>query len=326
MSELLQDTIETPGFKPDEMLTCPKCARTSPPTRLKCVYCGADLPVSETQAQNLRPGLRKLESWEKGFNVVYVPGSSIAEDGIAKAAAILKLESSELKNILGKNSALPLTRSESEAEAAIVAQQIKAIGIESKIISDETLKTDAVTPRLRGIDFYDGRFAVRLFNTDELISFGNAEIALIVTGYIFEKKIETEEALRAKKGNKAQDIFEMSSDEPLIDIFTKGHPLGFRIETTGFDFSCLGAEKGLLAKDNIKKLADKFREIAPDAVFLDSYPGSRAEIGVVWGVGEHNDSGGIQKIGMGTLKRKTTVTVSNIDQFTRYSRMNFQLL
>ncbi len=41
--------MENPAFNPEEMILCAKCARTNPPTRLKCFYCGAELEISEAQ-------------------------------------------------------------------------------------------------------------------------------------------------------------------------------------------------------------------------------------------------------------------------------------
>src|SRR4051812_22877911 len=60
------------GFAPEQMTACPKCSRKNPPTRLKCLYCGEDLPV--TEASSVRQLSRKLEPWEKGFNIIFLPG------------------------------------------------------------------------------------------------------------------------------------------------------------------------------------------------------------------------------------------------------------
>jgi hypothetical protein len=71
--------LEIKSFRPDEMVECPKCARRSPPTRLKCFYCGADLPLTERQAENVKPQqFRRLEDWEKGFNVILLPDETAA--------------------------------------------------------------------------------------------------------------------------------------------------------------------------------------------------------------------------------------------------------
>lgn len=66
-------TAENIAFKPEEMIVCAKCARTNPPNRTKCFYCGGELEISDAQSRILKPNLRKLELWEKGFNVVFLP-------------------------------------------------------------------------------------------------------------------------------------------------------------------------------------------------------------------------------------------------------------
>ena len=80
---------ENPAFKPEEMILCAKCRRTNPPTRLACFYCGAPLEISEAQSKNLKPNLRKLEIWEKGFNLILTPDAQTFNN--EKSAEIAKL-------------------------------------------------------------------------------------------------------------------------------------------------------------------------------------------------------------------------------------------
>ena len=85
----------------EEMIVCAKCARTNPPTRLKCFYCGAELEISETQSGFLKPNLRKLEIWEKGFNIIYQSkNENFDEAKLPEIAKMLKLETKILQKIL----------------------------------------------------------------------------------------------------------------------------------------------------------------------------------------------------------------------------------
>ena len=80
--ELLQDLpvqTESIAFKPEEMISCAKCERTNPPNRLNCLYCGGELEIPEAQSKFLKPNLRKLENWEKGFNVVLSTNALISD-------------------------------------------------------------------------------------------------------------------------------------------------------------------------------------------------------------------------------------------------------
>src|SRR5574338_506631 len=88
LKELPVQTEEI-GYQPDEMLACQKCSRANPPTRVKCMYCGAALEISAEQADKIKPSLRKLENWEKGFNMIYVPkAEKISEENAAQIAKL----------------------------------------------------------------------------------------------------------------------------------------------------------------------------------------------------------------------------------------------
>ena len=319
-------TSEPEGFQPEEMLNCPKCQRTSPPTRLNCFYCGADLPVSEATNKYLKPNLRKLDAWEKGFNIIHLPSENTEQANISEIAKLLDFEREDVEKLLNSHKKLPLARVESEKEAEILVNRFKEFGAESLIVTDENLKMEAVTRRLSGIEFLADKLIFIRFNIDEIVEIPLEDLTLIVTGAVFERKIESTELLKRKKESKILDSSEVSSDEFLIDIYAKNDSIGYRIELTGFDFSCLGAEKGLLAKDNIKKLSKKLREAVPTAKFDEDYFRVRAEISKVWEVDQRSDAGGLERKAMSGYQRKNVTTINNLAQFTRYSRLQFQLL
>src|SRR5688572_20341837 len=88
------------GFKPDEMLACGQCSRTNPPNRLKCLYCGAELEITDEVAASLKPNLRKLENWENGFNLIYTPkDEDVSAETIAQIAKITGPEKEILQKI-----------------------------------------------------------------------------------------------------------------------------------------------------------------------------------------------------------------------------------
>ncbi|MBX7173760.1 MAG: hypothetical protein K1X72_22510 [Pyrinomonadaceae bacterium] len=312
------------GFKAEEMILCDKCQRKSPPTRLKCFYCGADLKVSYDQTQFLKPSFRKLEDWEKGFNLVYLPKDAPVDE--VKAAKLLNLEREDATRLFSAKKVLPLARLESQTEAEVLVNRLHEIGIDCKIVLDELLKIETLPRRLRGIDFYEDKLILILFNADEVAEIPLNDINLIVVGTLFERKIEAVESMKKKDEKKVLESAEISSDETVIDIYSTQDNLGYRIEPKGFDFSCLGAEKSLLAKDNIKTLAEKLRSIVPNAKFDNDYLQIRLELSKVWEVSQRNDSNGLNRSMVGKLSRTNITTVSNLIQFTRYSRLLRNLL
>jgi hypothetical protein len=313
------------GFKPDEMIACSKCQRLSAPNRLRCFYCNGELPVTETKF--IKPNLRQLESWEKGFNLIYLPDSSnFAGDKLSAVASFLRFEPEDLQGILSSRKPLPLARLESETEAQVVAQNLKEFGVETLVLSDEKLKIEMNPRRLRGMEFFDDKLVLILFSWDEIAEIARQELRLIVSGAIFVRKIESTERHQRKGENKILNTAEVSSDEFLIDIYSDDDSIGYRIETKGFDFSCLGSEKQLLAKENIKTLVEKLRAFAPDAKVNEDYRQIRAALNSVWELEQKKDSKGVQKKGFGKVTLESITIVDNLSQFTKYSRLQWHLL
>ena len=318
---------ENPAFKPEEMFVCQQCERKNPPTRRKCFYCNAELEISESQSRFLKPNLRKLEVWEQGFNVIFQSEiNEFDETLIAEIAKMLRLENAGLQKILSAHKTLPLAHAESEKEAEIARTRLSELGLETFVLSDETLMIEKPTHRLRGIEFFDGKLILILFNHDEIVEIPPEDVVLIVTGAIFERKIESTERYNQKGENKILKTTETASDESLIDIYSRQDAIGYRILAKGFDFSFLETEKEILAKDNLKKLIQKLREFAPNAKFVDDYLQMRENLGNIWEVEHQSDSKGIKRDNIGKYSLGNITIVNNLSQFTKYSRLQWHIL
>jgi hypothetical protein len=148
--------------------------------------------------------------------------------------------------------------------------KLREKGLTVSIVSDEKLAADVLPTRLRGLEFDGERLLLILFNTSEIVEIQREDLILIVSGAIYERKTESVE--KRKKGeNKILDASETTSDESLIDIYSREYTNGYRILAKGFDFSSLEAEKGMIATENMKKLAAKLWEFAPNAKFDNDY-------------------------------------------------------
>lgn len=314
------------AFKPEELISCGKCARSNPPNRLKCVYCGAELEISAEQAANIKTNWRKLENWEKGFNLIYAPNpNGESELDLAETAKILNLESDDLQKILQMRKTLPLARVESEKEAEIAAKKLSGRGLNTKIVSDEALAADKLPTRLRSLEFDGDKIVLIYFNNDEITQIKREDLVLIVSGAIYERKTESIE--KRKKGeSKILDATETASDAGLIDIYNRENSVGYRILANGFDFSCLETKKGIVAVENLKKLAAKLCEFAPDAKFVNDYLAVREVLGCIWEIEQRKDSLGLKRHSFGKFDFSNLATSSNLQQFTKYSRLQWQIL
>ena len=317
---------ENIAFSIEEMITCGKCSRVNPPNRLQCLYCAAELEISGAQADQIVPSSRKLESWEKGYNLVFIPsaagGNQISLTEISKAVS---LDAEVLAEIIDANRPMPLARVESEKEAEVLAGILGRRGIETSVIADRSLAEDVLPKRLRNMRFEGDVLTVTLFNTGETEEIKSASLALIVTGAIFEQRTETIEK-RKKRETKTLEEWETASDEGLIDIYTSTDPAGFRIPAKGFDFSCLGSSKGILAGKNIRSLVARLREFAPEAKLVDGYLSDKRALGHIWEVDRRNDFKGFRRSGFGKSDLAKTTSSSNLGQFTKYSRLQWHLL
>ncbi|MGI8670149.1 MAG: hypothetical protein ACR2J3_09950 [Aridibacter sp.] len=316
---------ETESYQPEEMFICQKCQRKNPPTRLDCMYCGVELEFDENETQRLKPVLRKIEPHEKGFNLVYLANAeSWNESHLSEVGKMTRLNRNDLQKLVETKKSLPLARAETEKEIEIVAKRLSEIGIKTRIFSDEDFEEEKLPRRLRGIEFSGDKIILILFNNDEIVEIKNEDINLIVVGAVFEKKLESTEKHKRKKENKLLETFEISSDDSLIDIYTKNDLIGYRISQKGFDFSCLGDEKKLLATENIKILASKLKDFAPNAEFDSNYIKVRESLSQVWDIEERKDSS-LQRKSLGSFNRQNITTTNNLLQFTKYSRLQWLL-
>lgn len=319
---------ENPAFKTDEMISCGKCARSNPPTRAACLYCGAELEIPDSQSGLLKLNPRALEAWEKGFNVIFARVSENSEQAqIEKAAVFLKLETDVLQNILASEKPLPLARVGTRSGAEIVQKSLgETARIETKIVGDTDLNAEQPPRRLRGMEFSDDKLVLILFNADEIIEVAWADVNLIVTGAIFERRIAGVEARGKRGASKLLETNETASDEILIDIYSRDDRIGFRVEQQGFDFSCLGAEKNLLVAENLRSLVKQLSSRAPEAKTVEDYLHVRRALAAVWAVEERTDARGLKRERFGAFSRENLTTISNLSQFTKYSRLQRQIL
>ena len=307
-------------FKPDEMTEC-RCGRKNPPNRLKCMYCGLELELKAENTASIKPILRKLEAWESGFNVIFRETDGNAE--IGKAAALLSVEATDLSAILNAGSPLPVARVESTTEANILIAGLSKLNLKCSMISDIELDADKLPIRLSNIEFCEGGIAVTDFNTRQITEI---DLALIVPGLLTLSKTDSLEKKRRHGKTKLLDESEISSDEIVIDIYNRRDPRGYRIYPAGFDFSCLGVDKGMIAVENMRLLIVALKEHAPHAKLVSDYAKVRHALGSIWEVESRKDPKGLQRSGFGKVEFGSVSSTSNLQQFTKYSRLQWHLL
>ena len=311
------------AFRADEMIACAKCGKQNPPNRASCIYCGTPIELPEDRRLQAKLNLRSLENWEKGFNIVFVP--PVGEPDAAAISSYLSIDPEVLGQMFAATVPFPIARLESEAEAMIAVQQLEKFRLKTAIVSDGALQADRAPTRLRGMEFRDGSIVVTAFNTGNRKEIGHEELVLIVTGAVIESKREAVEKRKKKETELLQET-ETISDEKLIDIYVEGDDVGFRIPTKGFDFSCLGAEKGLLAGTNLDRLLERLATFSATAKMIEEYRTYMNILGRVWEIDRQKDFQGLKKTGIGQSGFANVARTNNLMQFTKYSRLQRHLL
>jgi hypothetical protein len=313
------------GFKSDEMLPCGKCGKANPPNRFECLYCGTALDLPDNAAANLRITPREVETWEKAVNVVVSGGSHLVDTQmIAEAAASMSIDDGRLESAVNFPSPSPIHRLSSEADAAEVRKRLETLGFNVSVIPDEALNADNPPVRLRSLEFWDDKLILTAFNSLEKFEFDVTRLILIVPGTIIETRSES--ILRkTRKETKNLNETNFASDYGVIDIYFAEDSLGYRITAYGFDFSCLGSDKGILAAENLGALSEKLKKAAPLAVFVGDYIEKKNFLDLVWGPTRVNESKGVKRVGLVMARAKGEIT-SNNQQFTKYSRLQRLLI
>lgn len=318
----LPTRAEEIGFAADALLPCTKCGRANAPNRGECIYCGTRLDGSTAEE---RIDVHELENWENGFNVV-VLGSDVGDIGAAAAmlAGVIGNETEVFESILREAGPLPIARLESERHATILVERLQVHGVDASLIPDDALATNAPPIRLRGLEFTDGAIMLQPFAGGPNVRLSADELALIVSGLLIESKTESIEKRKRKVTTTVSET-RMSSDETVIDLYSASDRIGYRVPTNGFDFSCLGQAKSLLASENMSRLISRLRDFAPRAEFVE-YADVRNLLEHCWPVESRKDALGFKRSGFGRKDLASVFTTNNSSQLLKYSRLRRHLI
>ncbi|MGE3465509.1 MAG: hypothetical protein AB7J13_01135 [Pyrinomonadaceae bacterium] len=310
------------GFDPVAMTACSRCLRNNPPDRCDCIYCGHALEI-DPERHNVKVVLRELESWERGWNLIVRPASGHID--LAGIAALLAVDEESVRQAFATEMPIPLVRVENEAKAKVVAKKLATLGLNCLELSDDVLIGDRPPVRIRRIDIEDFRLRLQDFNTSAVAMIERSELALVVVGTLISRTTETTEKKRGS-GTSVLDHTATSLDESVIDLYTRTDQIGYRAHVVGFDFSCLGPDKSLLATTNILRLAEVISEFAPAAVVNDQYERVRPFLDGVWKFDSRTDRKGSNRTGFGNRKYARVGSTNNLTQFTKFSRLQWHLL
>ena len=316
---------EPQGFSPEQMIRCEECLRANPPTRVSCLYCVAPLPLTEASARLRKPVLRPPEKHQLGYNNILLPQEqAVSAEVLSEAATLLKLSEENIQEILSYGIALPVARTASREEAELVRDRLQDLGIRSLMLSDRDLGlTDGAVKRVKSMIFEDEYFVIQQAGAAEEALVLWTDVVLILSARLFETRFEMTERMTRKPEKEILDTSEFFRDEAVVDFYTATHSTTWRVSANGFDFSCLGSEKALVANANIAKLQELIAGRAVNAVVDESYRQVRSVLELAWATQPETQSSGWRRERPGKLSVGMATTKSNESQFTRYSRLRY---
>jgi hypothetical protein len=314
---------EPQGFTPDQMIRCDECLRANPPTRVACLYCSAPLPVTEESTRLRKPVLKPPEKHQTAYNNILLPVErEVTDEDVAQAADLVKLSTENLTRIVAEKVPLPVACTASREEAELVFNRLRDVSFPTIVLSDDELgASETSVKRIKSMSVNDEYATLQQAGTREQIEIRWRDIVLIVTGRLFTRRVEIQERKSRRTENEIVQSSEFSNDEAVIDFYTSTQPQTWRVNANGFDFSCLGGQKTLIANENISRLQQFIAAHAPQARVDDSYKRLRQMLELVWGSQQETQSSGWRRERPGRLSVGLSTINSNEIQFTRYSRL-----
>jgi hypothetical protein len=280
--------------------------------------------LKEASARLRKPVLRPPEKHQLGYNNILLPQDQVSADVMADAATLLKLSEETLQEILSHALPLPVARTASREEAELVDERLRDLGLRSLMLSDHDLGlSDNAVKRVKSMIFEDEYLVIQQSGAAEEIIVQWADIVLILPARVFETRFEMTERITRKPEKEIVDTSEFFRDEAVIDFYTSANASTWRVSANGFDFSCLGDEKALVANENIGRLQRLIAVKAANAEVDDSYRRVRNVLEFAWAMLPETQSSGWRRERPGKLSVGMATTKSNETQFTRYSRLRF---
>ena len=315
------EPTEPQGFAPDQMIRCDECLRANPPTRVACLYCGVALPLTEAAAHLRKPVLRPPEKHQSGFsNILVANASELSGETLAEAADLIKLSAENLQKIIAEKMPLPVAFTANRHEAELVLKRLADLGLQTITLGDDELGVASIK-RVKALNVDDRLLTIQQAGTRETTEIHWRDLILIVTARLFVKRVEIQERKSRRAENEIVHASEFSSDEAVIDLYASTDSQTWRVSANGFDFSCLGAKKMLVANANIARLQQLIVDHAPHARVDDSYRRLRHTLDLVWGSQQETESSGWRRERPGRTSVGVATINSNESQFTRYSRL-----
>jgi len=304
-----------------DVTNCPRCQRRTPAARGDCIYCGEQLPLASIQSA---PPQRNIDPAEHAFNTVLEPfPARINESFVTALASALHIELSEATALVDARKPVPLARSQTRAEAEMIAELVRTCGLRAAVIPDAEMKLGQDLLRARRIAISDDE--LRVYHSGGEMTLIKAEISLLVLGELRNVRVDYTEGIGRRRGQSGNvlDTSEFRSEETLLDVYAESVDRGVRIKADAFDYSGLVAPLSFRSELNFRAALALLRAALPHANFDEDFAKMRGLLGRAWPERSRNEPRGIRRTLAFRPIARASVVSDNRDQFDRYSRLAF---
>ncbi|HET9532722.1 MAG TPA: hypothetical protein VFQ92_20375 [Blastocatellia bacterium] len=304
-----------------DTLNCPQCARRTPAARGACLYCGAQLPLTEITAA---PPQRVIDSFERAFNTILHPFRPRDDMAEAALAAALKIEIGEARAFISSGKPVPLARSQTRQEAEMISALVRSCGLSCSVVADEEMRLYSEIIRARRIARSTDHIEVH--HSGGVLSMTLADIKLLVVGALRNLRVEYIESAAGLHNRQSNvlDTSEFRSEEMLLDVYASSLEQSFRIKSDAFDYSGLVSPLSFRAEVNFQNAVAALHGAAPHARIDDEFIKMRSLLARAWPERSRTQSRGVKRTGLAYRPvSQSSVVRDNRDQFDRYSRLMF---
>lgn len=312
-------------FAPEAMVTCEACLRTSPPTRARCMYCGA--PLQGPEAAAVPEAETSIEENKPTYYVVLrgtAALGTLAESVIDQLAARFHLKTEEFRAALGTGVPAPFAAYASEDDSQRAVKELRDGGFECLSVPDADLKNEISQLNIHSLEFADsGITGVSKNGRDRQFASWD-DLSLIITGRLFTHRLEVDEK-RSRSSVKSLDRRELTQDRSVIDVYSAPCDAPWRIVVNDFDFSSLGERKSLTAFDNARALI-QFLMDRSRAQHNDKYDRLKTVLANVWPLQNTTTEGRSRRPRAGRNEVSTVTASDNETQFDKYSRLVWRVM
>ncbi|OYT70765.1 MAG: hypothetical protein CFK52_10040 [Chloracidobacterium sp. CP2_5A] len=305
---------------------CPRCGRPNGAHRATCLFCGEPLSAPGRESQAL-PSLRGASDIEPGYNVIFLPGAALAAGAVEEVAAAGRLTTEQAALLLTAAAPVPIARAATAHDAVLLTQRLARSGLRTLILSDAQLAPFQPPRRARALTATDGYLEVWSSEPVAPLRLAWEDISLIVFGALRFRQVLVRESSGRRAKAEREEMMTADEEVAVIDLFGPTLATHARIRADGFDYSCLGSDRSLLAVENHARLGDWLLASRSSATVVNrDFRAVARALEPVWGLTKTRSRQPFKRAGIGKVATELTECLDNDGQFTRFARSLFLTL